>query len=68
MTQIPKPALDEAIAKLHGFDEYKTVIQFLRDERERFFGDLRQCAEPYEVMRITGSISTIDEVIQLLDS
>ena len=46
--------------------EFKAIIQFIRDERERFFGDLRQCVEPNEVMKIVGSVATLDELLILL--
>jgi molybdopterin converting factor small subunit len=36
------------------------------DERERFFADLRQCAKTNEVMKIVGSVSTLDELLALL--
>jgi hypothetical protein len=43
-------------------------VQFIRDERERFFTDLRQCVETNEVMKIVGSVSTLDELLSLLEA
>jgi folylpolyglutamate synthase/dihydropteroate synthase len=47
-------------------DEFKVIVSFLRDERERFFTDLRQATDSNEVMKITGSISTLSEMLDLL--
>ena len=66
MTPIPKPTIQEAIATLSDRDEFKVIVQFIKDERERFFGDLRQAETPNDVMKVAGSISTLDEIIQLL--
>ena len=66
MTPLPKPSVQESIEALRDRDEYKVIIQFLRDERERFFGDLRQCATESDVMKCVGSVATLDELLQLL--
>lgn len=66
MTLLPKPTIQQAVASLSDRDEFKVIVQFIRDERERFFGDLRQCVEPNEVMKIVGSVSTLDELLSLL--
>ena len=66
MTPLPKPTIQQAVAVLSDRDEFKAIIQFIQDERERFFADLRQCAETNEVMKIVGSVSTLDELLSLL--
>jgi len=66
MTPLPKPTIQQAIESLSDRDEFKAIVQFVRDERERFFGDLRQCAETNEVMKLVGSVSTLDELLSLL--
>jgi histidinol-phosphate/aromatic aminotransferase/cobyric acid decarboxylase-like protein len=66
MNPLPKPTIQQAVESLSDRDEYKAIVQFVRDERERFFGDLRQCVEPNEVMKLVGSISTLDELLSLL--
>ena len=66
MTPLPKPSISQAVEALSDRDEFKAILQFLYDERERFFGDLRQCVEANEVMKIVGSISTLDELLILL--
>lgn len=66
MTPIPKPTIAEAVDALSDRDEFKAIIQFLIDERERFFADLRQCVDTNEVMKIVGSVSTLDELLSIL--
>jgi hypothetical protein len=66
MTPLPKPTIQQSIEVLTDRDEFKALVQFVRDERERFFGDLRQCVETNEVMKVVGSISTLDELLTLL--
>jgi len=67
MTPLPKPTIQQAIESLSDRDEFKAIVQFIRDERERFFADLRQCVETNEVMKIVGSVSTLDELLSLLE-
>jgi histidinol-phosphate/aromatic aminotransferase/cobyric acid decarboxylase-like protein len=66
MTPLPKPTVQQAVEVLTDRDEFKVIVQFIRDERERFFADLRQCVDTNEVMKVTGSISTLDELLTLL--
>ncbi len=66
MTPLPKPTVQQAIEALSDRDEFKAIVQFIRDERERFFSDLRQCMDNQEVMKVVGSISTLDELLTLL--
>jgi histidinol-phosphate/aromatic aminotransferase/cobyric acid decarboxylase-like protein len=63
---LPKPTVQESIEALRDRDEYKVIVQFIRDERERFFGDLRQCSTEGDVMKCVGSVATLDELLQLL--
>ena len=67
MTPLPKPTIQQAVESLSDRDEFKAIVQFIRDERERFFTDLRQCVETNEVMKIVGSVSTLDELLSLLE-
>ena len=67
-TEIPKPTLLQSVTTLSDRDEFKVIVSFIRDERERFFSDLRQAVDPNEVMKITGSISTLSEIVDLLST
>ena len=64
---IPRPTLEQSVLALSDRDEYKVIIQYIRDERDRFFGDLRQAATSDDVMKIAGSIATADELLGMLD-
>jgi len=66
MTPLPKPTIQQAVESLSDRDEFKAIVQFIRDERERFFTDLRQCVETNDVMKIVGSVSMLDELLSLL--
>lgn len=66
MTPLPKPTIQQAVEALSDRDEFKAIVQFIRDERERFFADLRQCVDTNEVMKVAGSIATLDELITLI--
>lgn len=66
MISIPRPTLNQAIAELAGRDEFRTILAFIQDERERFFGDLRQAETPHDVMKLAGSVATLDELLQTL--
>lgn len=66
MTPLPKPTIQQAVNALSDRDEFKAIIQFIQDERERFFADLRQCVSENEVMKIVGSVATLDELLSLL--
>jgi len=66
MTPLPKPTIQQSIEALSDRDEFKALVQFVRDERERFFGDLRQCMDNQEVMKVVGSVSTLDELLTLI--
>ena len=66
MTPLPTPTVNEAVQILRDRDEFKAVIKFIKDERERFFSDLRQAENERDVMKIVGSVSTLDELLQIL--
>lgn len=64
---LPKPTLSASIDALSDRDEFKVILGYLQDERERFFADLRQAENPHDVMKLAGSIATLDEIVSLLD-
>lgn len=49
MTPIPKPTLQQAIDGISDRDEYKVIVSFIREEREKFFGDLRSAESSNDV-------------------
>mgnify|MGYP003642770588 FL=1 len=64
---IPVPTLQDAVAILANNEEFKVFITFLGDEREAFISSLRQAENPNEVMKLAGSISTLDEILQFVN-
>lgn len=66
MTQLRKPSIEEACEILRDRDEFRVILQYIRDERERFFGDLRHAATSDDVMKIAGSVATLDELLTIL--
>jgi hypothetical protein len=64
---LPKPNLEQAVKSLSEREEMKIITEFLIEERSRFFADLRQAENTNDVMKIAGSIATLDEIISLLD-
>lgn len=63
---IPKPTLESALAELRHRDEWKTIVQFIRDERDQLFSDLGPVENPNEVMKIAGGIARLDELLNQL--
>ena len=63
---IPVPTLPEAVSILVNNEEFKVFLGFLEDEREVFIANLRQAENPNEVMKLAGSISTLDEIFQFV--
>lgn len=66
-TPLPKPSLQTAINELKFRDEWKVIVQFIRDERERIFGDMGPAESPNEIMKLAGGIARLDELLQVLD-
>ena len=66
MSTLPKPDIAAAVATLADRDEFKVIIGFIRDERDRFFGDFRQAETANDTMKVAGSIAALDELLQLL--
>lgn len=64
---IPVPTLKDAISILVNNEEFKVFVTFLESEREVFISSLRQAENPNEVMKLAGSISTLDEIIQFVN-
>ena len=64
---IPVPTLQEAVAILINNEEFKVFLSFLADEREAFISTLRQAENTSEVMKLAGSISTLDEILQFVN-
>jgi hypothetical protein len=63
---IKKANFDTAIQNLRNTEDYKVVLEYIREERERMLGDFSVCIESNSVMRNAGRISAIDELLQII--
>lgn len=66
MTPIPKPDIQTAVEALRDREEFQAIVQFIRDERERVFSDLRQCETSNDVMKVAGTVAALDELLGVL--
>lgn len=66
MTEIRQPTLAEAVDALQDRDEYKVILQFLKEERDRYFADLALCENEKDVMKVVGTIACLDSLHQML--
>lgn len=64
--QIPMPDLAQSVRRLHDTEDFPVVLDFLKQERERCFADLRQAESPHDVMKLAGSIATLQELSEIL--
>ena len=67
MTPLPKPDIQTAVEALRDREEYHAIVQFVRDEREKFFGDVRLCESSNDVMKVAGSVAALDELLSVLN-
>lgn len=58
--------VQKAATRMIGNDDFEIVIEFLSQERERLFADLRQAENPNDVMKIAGSVAALQELIEIL--
>ena len=66
MTPLPKPTIQQSVEALSDREEYHAIVQFIRDEREKFFGDLRLCESSNDVLKVAGSVAALDELLGVL--
>lgn len=66
-TPIPRPTLDQALERLQTMDEFKTVVNYLKMERELMLSDFSTLDDEKSVMKHVGGISRLDEVIRLME-
>jgi len=60
------PDLEQAVEKLKGLDEYRVVLEFIRQGREGFISELRQAETPHDSMKLAGSIAALQELLETL--
>jgi hypothetical protein len=60
----PRMQLKEAIERIRPSEEYRVIINFLRNEREMLFGQFHECKDERETMKLVGAITSIDDILQ----
>ena len=63
MSNLTRPTLDAALNDLRHRDEFKVVLDYIRECREQLFADLGPASTPHEVMKLAGGISRLDELL-----
>ena len=63
---LPRPTLAQAIAELKHRDEWKVIIEEIKEMREATLADLGPCKDPYEVMKLAGGTARLDELLEIL--
>lgn len=58
--------VQKAAARMMGSDDFETLLAFLNQERERLFSDLGPCETPNDVMKQSGKIAAIQELIDVI--
>jgi len=64
---LPRPTLDAAINSLQDRDDYRTIIDFIYAERDKFYGDFRTATTPFDTGKVAGSIAALDELLMVID-
>jgi hypothetical protein len=63
---IEKMTMVQALQELRLREEFKVVLEFINTEKAQFVKDLRQAENPNDVMKLAGSIATLDELLEVL--
>lgn len=63
-----KIELADAVRRLQGSDDFRVVLDFIAQEKDAFLSDLRQAESPNDVMKIAGSLATLQELLKTLDA
>jgi len=66
MSEFPRPTLDAALADLSRSDSFKVVLDFIREEREKYIGAITDAPTPDIVMKHAGGVGAMDYLIQSL--
>lgn len=66
-TPIQRATLEESLERLRLMDEFKVLVEFLRQERESMFMDFCTLEGENAIMKHTGGIARLDEVIRLME-
>ena len=68
MTPIPTPSLEQAVSALANNDNFIVILGSIEDEREYQLGQLDECETPEKVMKTSGKIAALDQVLRNLSA
>ena len=68
MSDMPKPTLAQAVSILANNDNFLVILESIEDEREFQLGQLDECDTPEKVMKTSGKISALDQVLRNLSA
>lgn len=68
MSDMPKPTLAQAVEILANNDNFQVILESIEDEREYQLGQLDECDTPEKVMKTSGKISALDQVLRNLSA
>ena len=64
-------SLQRSITVLEGLPEWKSVLEYLTNERETLLNDFQSAermTQPYVLARIGGEIATIDRILKQFEN
>ena len=64
--ETPQKTVTEAIQHLKHRDEYKLILDYIKQLRDETLMDLGACKDPYDVMKLTGGAARLDELHAIL--
>lgn len=64
MSELPKPSLEQAVKALANNDNFLVILESIEDERDYQLVQLDECETPEKVMKTSGKISALDQVIR----
>lgn len=64
-------SIERSITVLEGIPEWKSVLEYLNNERETLLNDFHSAelmTQPYVLARIGGEIATIDRILKQFEN
>ena len=59
--------IEQALEELRFRDEFKMVIDYLREEREQYLINMRNCKTSSLVMQLSGGVISLTDTIAFLE-
>ena len=59
--------IEQALEELRFRDEFKMIIEYLREEREQYLINMRNCKTSSLVMQLSGGVISLTDTITFLE-